>query len=187
MEYLIGDVQGCDDALGRLLRKIDFSPSRDRLLVLGDLVNRGPASLATLRRLRALGSAATGLLGNHDLHLLAVAHGVRPAHRSDTLASILDSAQRDAWLDWGRSRPLAVRFSGWLCVHAGVPPQWDADRTLSLADELHALLRGSDLTQFLPTMYGNETRAVGGFYRSRQRSRAPAPHDSPGPCESGRD
>jgi bis(5'-nucleosyl)-tetraphosphatase (symmetrical) len=156
MEYLIGDVQGCDGALGRLLQAIDFSPSRDRVLVLGDLVNRGPASLPALRRLRDLGSSAVCLLGNHDLHLLAVAHGARRAHRSDTLAPILAAPDRDAWLDWVRSRPLAARFAGWLCVHAGVPPQWDAERTLSLAAELHTMLTGTDLAEFLPTMYGNE-------------------------------
>ena len=86
MHYLVGDLQGCCDALDRLLAEIDFSPSRDRLSLLGDLVNRGPQSLQVLQRLSGLGDAATCLLGNHDLHLLAVAHGVRSAHRSDTLA-----------------------------------------------------------------------------------------------------
>jgi bis(5'-nucleosyl)-tetraphosphatase (symmetrical) len=156
MDYLIGDVQGCDGALGRLLDVLGFSPSRDRLLVLGDLVNRGPASLATLRRLRGLGSSAVCLLGNHDLHLLAVAHGVRPAHRSDTLDDILQAPDRDEWLDWVRARPLSASFAGWLCVHAGVPPQWDAAQTLALGRELQALLGSSDLAEFLPTMYGNE-------------------------------
>ena len=89
MQYLVGDVQGCRDALDRLLAEIGFSPSRDRLVVLGDLVNRGPDSTGVLDRLRRLGSAATCLLGNHDLHLLAVAHGVRPAHRRDTIGELL--------------------------------------------------------------------------------------------------
>ena len=158
MEYLVGDVQGCDDALARLLAEIGFSPSRDHLTVLGDLVNRGPQSLAVLQRLRALGDAATCLLGNHDLHLLAVAQGVRPMHRSDTVAGILQSAERDALLDWLRRRPLACTSSGWLCVHAGVVPQWDAATTLALAAEVEALLRGPDLADFLPRMYGNEPR-----------------------------
>ena len=112
--------------LGRLLAELGFSPSRDRLTVLGDLVNRGPQSLAVLRRMRGLGDAAEALLGNHDLHLLAVAHGVRPEHKSDTLREILDAPDRAAWIDWLRQRPLALLREGWLCVHAGVPPAWTA-------------------------------------------------------------
>ncbi len=156
MDYLIGDVQGCDAALGELLSRLDFSPSRDHLVLLGDLVNRGPASLAVLRRLMALGAAATCVLGNHDLHLLAVAQGVRPAQRSDTLADILRAPDREACLHWLRQARLAVRHQGWLCVHAGVLPAWDTDTTLALAAEVEALLRGPDLADFLPQMYGNQ-------------------------------
>ena len=152
----MGDVQGCCDALERMLTTIAFSPSRDRLFVLGDLVNRGPRSLDTLRRLRGLGSAATCLLGNHDLHLLAVAHGVRPEHRSDTLREILDAPDREDWLDWLRQRPLAVHEAGWLMVHAGVVPQWDLATTLQLAGELQRKFSGPDLGAFLTVMYGNE-------------------------------
>jgi bis(5'-nucleosyl)-tetraphosphatase (symmetrical) len=156
MLHLIGDVQGCDAALQRLLDEIGFSPSRDRLVLLGDLVNRGPASLAVLRRLAALGSAATCLLGNHDLHLLAVAHGVRPLHRGDTFGDVLAAPDAAAWVDWVRAQPLAHLEAGWLCVHAGVVPQWDTAQTLALAAELHALLRGPDLPGFLRVMYGND-------------------------------
>jgi bis(5'-nucleosyl)-tetraphosphatase (symmetrical) len=156
MHYLIGDLQGCCDAFDRLLAEIGFSPSRDSLTVLGDLVNRGPQSLAVLERVRGLGAAADALLGNHDLHLLAVAHGVRPAHASDTLGEILDSPERDAWLEWLRARPLALERHGWLCVHAGVNPAWTSFQTLALAAEVEALLRGPDLGAFLPQMYGNE-------------------------------
>lgn len=156
MDYLVGDVQGCCDALDRLLAEIDFSPSRDHLVALGDLVNRGPQSLDTLKRLRDMGDAATCLLGNHDLHLLAVAHGVRKQRRDDTLDDILDSKKREQWLDWLRQRRLAHRHEGWLLVHAGVVPQWDAGTTLALAAEIEALLRGPDLPQFLQGMYGNE-------------------------------
>ena len=171
MVYLMGDVQGCDAALGALLDDIAFSPSRDHLVVLGDLVNRGPASLAVLQRLHALGNAATCLLGNHDLHLLAVAYGVRAAHRSDTLGEILASPQRAMWLEWLRARPLACRVEGWLCVHAGVLPQWDGAMTLALAAEVQALLTSQALGDFLPQMYGNEPRqwsdALAGADRAR--------------------
>jgi bis(5'-nucleosyl)-tetraphosphatase (symmetrical) len=156
MDYLLGDLQGCCDALDELLDQIAFSPSRDRLFVLGDLVNRGPRSLATLQRLRGLGGAAHCLLGNHDLHLLAVAHGVRPAHRSDTFSDILDSPDRDAWVDWIRHRRMAMHEAGWLMVHAGVVPQWDLATTLQLAGEVERHLQGPDLPAFLHVMYGNE-------------------------------
>jgi bis(5'-nucleosyl)-tetraphosphatase (symmetrical) len=156
MHYLIGDLQGCCDAFERLLAEIGFSPSRDSLTVLGDLVNRGPQSLAVLRRMRALGAAAEALLGNHDLHLLAVAEGVRPEHRSDTLREILDAPDREAWIEWVRARPLALERHGWLCVHAGVAPAWTAFKTLALAAEVEAMLRGPDLAGFLPRMYGNQ-------------------------------
>ena len=158
MNYLVGDIQGCAAALERLLATIAFSPSRDRLYVLGDLVNRGPASLATLRRLRGLGSAATCVLGNHDWHLLAVATGVRPRHRSDTLDEILDAPDRDAWIEWLRQRPMAVHEAGWLMLHAGVVPAWDLALTLELAGELARELRSAPLREFLDAMFGNEPR-----------------------------
>jgi bis(5'-nucleosyl)-tetraphosphatase (symmetrical) len=156
MDYLIGDLQGCCGAFEQLLSQLDFSPSRDRLWVLGDLVNRGPASLATLQRLRALGPAATCLLGNHDLHLLAVAAGVRKPHRSDTLNDILTAPDRDDWLWWLRQRRVAVHDVGWLMVHAGVVPQWNVATTLQLAAEVEAHLQSDDLHDFLHVMYGNQ-------------------------------
>jgi bis(5'-nucleosyl)-tetraphosphatase (symmetrical) len=156
MIYLLGDLQGCCDALDRMLAKVDFSASRDHLFALGDLVNRGPRSLATLQRLRDLGNSATCLLGNHDLHLLATAHGVRPLHRSDTLQEVLDAPDRDQWLDWLRHRRMAVSAHGWLMVHAGVPPQWDLETTLQLAAEVEQKLQGNELPDFLHAMYGNE-------------------------------
>ena len=156
MIYLVGDLQGCCDALDRLLAKIDFSPSRDRLYVLGDLVNRGPCSLQVLQRLIGMGDAATCLLGNHDLHLMAVAQGVRPQHRSDTLSPILESPDCDALIDWVRTRRLAVHAEGWLMVHAGVAPQWDLALTLQLAAEVEAELASPQWSEFLQVMYGNE-------------------------------
>ncbi len=156
MIYLAGDLQGCCDPLERLLQTLDFSPSRDHIFFLGDLVNRGPDSLGVLRRLRGLEGAATCLLGNHDLHLLALAYGVRKPNRSDTLDAILQAPDRDEWLDWLRQRPLAVHAHGWLMVHAGVLPQWDAAQTVALAGEVEAVMRGPAVGEFFSRMYANE-------------------------------
>jgi len=154
--YLIGDVQGCDAALGRLLEKIDFSASRDTLYLLGDLVNRGPASGAVLRRLIGYAESAKSLLGNHDLSLLAVAHGRRPPHRNDTMDKVLLAKDRDELLEWLRWQRMAIRAHGLLMVHGGVLPQWDVTQTLMLAAEVEAALRGPGLVDFLSQMYGNE-------------------------------
>lgn len=154
--YLIGDVQGCDAPLARLLRKIGFSPSRDTLYLLGDLVNRGPASAAVLRRLMAYGDAAHCLLGNHDLSLLAVAHGYRAPHRNDTMDDILRAPDREAMLDWLRHRSMGWHTHGLLMVHGGVLPQWDLAQTLALAGEVEAVLRGPQLQDFLAHMWGNQ-------------------------------
>ncbi|MBC7716961.1 MAG: symmetrical bis(5'-nucleosyl)-tetraphosphatase [Pseudorhodobacter sp.] len=156
MHYLMGDVQGCCSALDALLEKVGFSKSRDHLTVLGDLVNRGPRSLATLQRLRGLEASATCLLGNHDLHLLAASHGVRKPSKGDTLTEILDAPDVDALIDWLRHRPLAVQAEGWLCVHAGVVPQWTVTTTLKMAEEVEQQLRGPNWSDFLKVMYGNE-------------------------------
>jgi bis(5'-nucleosyl)-tetraphosphatase (symmetrical) len=153
--YLIGDVQGCDAALGQLLAEIDFSPSRDQLVLLGDLVNRGPDSLAVLRRLRALGDAAQCLLGNHDLHALAVACGARAAHKSDTLAELLQALDAPELLDWLRWRELAILRDGILMVHAGVLPGWDAPQLIALSAECMPAIRSKDSKNFFQSMYGN--------------------------------
>ncbi len=154
--YCIGDLQGCDAPFARLLEKIDFSPSRDTLYLVGDLVNRGPDSLAVLRRVRDLGNSAHSLLGNHDLHLLAVAAGVRPPNRKDTLEGILHASDRDGLLGWLRERPLALSAHGWLMVHAGVLPAWTASKTLALAGEVEAALHRPDHIDFLVAMYGSQ-------------------------------
>lgn len=161
--YLIGDVQGCDSALQRLLDTLDFSPSRDTLYLLGDLVNRGPDSLGVLRRLMRYGSAAQCLLGNHDLNLLAVAHGVRNLHPKDTLGAILAAPDRAALLHWLRHQHMALwlaREAGpVLMVHAGVLPQWTAAQTLALAGEVQAVLQGEQAGELLRHMYGNTPAA----------------------------
>jgi len=172
MHFLIGDLQGCREAFDRLLDEIGFSPSRDRLHVLGDLVNRGPDSLGVLQRLRALDDAAVYLLGNHDLHLLVVAAGVRRAHRGDTLQAVLASPEREALLRWLRQGLLADRAHGWLLVHAGVPPQWDAAQTLALAGEVQALLRDDEaFAAFVPRMYGDLPARWDDSLRGEARSR----------------
>jgi bis(5'-nucleosyl)-tetraphosphatase (symmetrical) len=157
--YWVGDVQGCDGPLGRLLEKVDFSASRDTLVVLGDLVNRGPASEPVLRRLMAMGNAVQCVLGNHDLHLLAVAAGAGRLKPMDTLKGILQAPDRDALLDWLRHQRMVVWTNGVLSVHAGVLPSWSLAQTLALATEVESVLRGPDLNDFLHQMYGNEPAA----------------------------
>ena len=153
--YCIGDLQGCNDALQRLLHKLDFSPSRDTVYVLGDLVNRGPDSLGVLRSLHALGDAAQCLLGNHDLNLLGIRQGLRKPHRGDTVQEVLDAPDSETLLDWLRHRRMAIFEHGWLMVHAGVLPQWTTAQTMALAGEVEQALRGPDLAGFLNGMYGN--------------------------------
>jgi bis(5'-nucleosyl)-tetraphosphatase (symmetrical) len=154
--YLIGDIQGCDQALARLLSHIGFSASRDTLYVLGDLVNRGPHSSAVLRRLMRLEGAARCVLGNHDLHLLAVAYGVRAQRKDDTLAELLQSSDSAALVQWLRHQPLALFEHHCLMVHAGVLPDWSVNKTLRLAAEVEVALRASDFRDFLRDMYGSQ-------------------------------
>ncbi|MES2151388.1 MAG: symmetrical bis(5'-nucleosyl)-tetraphosphatase [Pseudomonadota bacterium] len=158
--YAIGDLQGCAHESQVLLNRIaEDAGGAARILFVGDLVNRGPESLAALRRVRALNLAGAGqveaLLGNHDLHTLAVAAGVQPLSKGDTLDAILDAPDRDALIGWLRQRPLAMMAEGHLLVHAGVLPQWSAAQTMALAGEVEAVLRGPGWRDFLAHMYGN--------------------------------
>jgi len=157
--YCIGDIQGCDSALGRLLDEIGFSASRDTVYLLGDLVNRGPESAAVLRRCMQQGDALRPLLGNHDLHLLAAAHGARKPSRKDTLEQVLKADDRDAMLDWLRRQPLMRTHlhagERLAMVHAGLLPAWTVDEALALASEVQQVLRGPGLSDFLHQMYGN--------------------------------
>lgn len=153
--YLIGDLQGCDAPFQRLLQMLDFSPSRDTLYLLGDLVNRGPDSLGVLRRLSVLGDAAQCLLGNHDLHALAVRHGVHTTKRHDTLQTLLAAEDSAHLFEWLRHRPMAIHAHGWLMVHAGILPQWTTAQTLVLAAEVESVLRGPNVKQHLADMYAN--------------------------------
>lgn len=153
--FAIGDIQGCVESLDALLQQIHLQCATPELIFLGDLVNRGPHSLETLRKIRAMGNAAKVVLGNHDLHLLAVACGIRKPHRSDTLDAILRAPDRDELLDWLRGQPLACFENDCLFVHAGVVPQWNAQQTLALSQEVETVLRGPDWMNFLREMYGN--------------------------------
>jgi bis(5'-nucleosyl)-tetraphosphatase (symmetrical) len=169
--YAIGDIQGCHAEFRELLSLIDFAPARDRLWLTGDLVNRGPDSLAVLRDVKAFGDAAVTVLGNHDLHLLTVAAGHRLSHRDDTLAPLLAAPDRDELLDWLARRPLAVAADGMLMVHAGVLPQWSAQRVLELAGEVEAVLATDAREPFLRVLYGDEPHTwrddLEGFERLR--------------------
>jgi len=154
--YAIGDLQGCYQSLLSLLERIDAATPHAKLIFVGDLVNRGPDSLATLRLIRSLGDRAQTVLGNHDLHLLAAAHGIRKLHRNDTLAQVLKAPDCEELLDWLRHRPLALFEDGHLLLHAGVLPQWSATKTLELAREVEAVLGGPDWLAFLREMYGDQ-------------------------------
>ena len=156
--YAIGDLQGCAERLDALLEKIEAQDPHAQLIFVGDLVNRGPDSLGTLRKIRALGSRARVVLGNHDLHLLAIANGIRQPNRSDTINAILAAPDREILLDWLRKQPLALQEEGYLLVHAGVLPQWQSAQVLTLAREVEAQLQSDDWVGFLRDMYGNEPR-----------------------------
>ncbi|HET7810873.1 MAG TPA: symmetrical bis(5'-nucleosyl)-tetraphosphatase [Steroidobacteraceae bacterium] len=156
--YAIGDVQGCCDELKALLQRCDFSADRDEIWFVGDLVNRGPKSLETLRFVRALGANATVVLGNHDLHLLALAFGSRRKVKDgDTLAPVLGAPDRDQLLEWLLGRPLAVfdEPRGDLLVHAGLAPEWTPRFAAKLAREVEAVLR-DDPRALFDAMYGNK-------------------------------
>lgn len=153
--YAIGDVQGCYDEMRRLLDTAGFEPARDQLWLVGDLVNRGPHSLEVLRFVRSLGDHAVTVLGNHDLHLLVVAAGVRKPHPEDTLDAVLRAPDRDELLDWLRRQRLMHAGGGYAMVHAGLLPQWTVERALGLAAEAESALRGDAHGEFLNRMYGN--------------------------------
>ena len=152
--YAIGDVQGCFDSLQRLLEVLRFEAGRDRLWFAGDLVNRGPRSLETLRFVRGLGERAVTVLGNHDLHLLGVACGARKLKAGDTLTDVLEAPDRDDLIVWLRRRPLLHRDAGHgvTMVHAGLPPQWTLSAALACAATVEDALRGADLERVLRQM-----------------------------------
>lgn len=156
--YAVGDIQGCHTELVNLLESLKFNPASDVLWFVGDLVNRGPDSLEVLRLVKSLGDAAITVLGNHDLHLLAVSEGVAELNSSDTLEEILTAPDRDELLFWLRSQQLLHASGDHVLVHAGLLPQWSAAKAASLSREAEAALRGSDYVEFLEKMYGNKPR-----------------------------
>jgi bis(5'-nucleosyl)-tetraphosphatase (symmetrical) len=157
--YAIGDVQGCMRELEALLEACSFDKAIDRLWFVGDLVNRGPASLEVLRFVKDLGNSATVVLGNHDLHLLCVAEGFARPRADDTLEEVLNAPDRDALLQWLRSRQILHAEDGAVLVHAGLLPQWTVSKALALAGEVEAALRGADFRECLSRLYGSEPRA----------------------------
>ena len=152
--YAVGDVQGCAPSLKALLKKV---PKESKMIFLGDLVNRGPDSLGTLRQLKTLQEAgrAECILGNHDLHLLAIDAGIRKTKGLDTVANILKAPDRRELINWLRKRPLALSNGNVLTVHAGVLPQWDLQQTIECAQEVEKALRSKSYKDFLGNMYGN--------------------------------
>ncbi|QSA96718.1 symmetrical bis(5'-nucleosyl)-tetraphosphatase [Methylococcus sp. EFPC2] len=153
--YAIGDIQGCLAELHDLLALIRFDPAQDRLWFTGDLVNRGPDSLETLRFIKGLGGAAAAVLGNHDLHLLAVASGASRVKRKDTFAAVLSAPDRDELLDWLRRLPLLYGDGAFYLIHAGLPPQWSLEDAIRYAGEVENLLSGEAYAEFFPHMYGD--------------------------------
>lgn len=172
--YAIGDIQGCFSQLQRLLEHIRFDPESDRLWFTGDLVNRGPQSLEVLRFVKGLGERAVTVLGNHDLHLIAIAHGFTSPRPKDTLDALLQAPDRDELIDWLITRPLLHldRQLDYLMIHAGLPPQWDVDEALARAREVEEVLRGRQrVGDYLAQMYGDEpaqwSPELGGMNRLR--------------------
>lgn len=154
--YAIGDLQGCLAPLERLVESMAFDPARDRLWFVGDLVNRGPDSLACLRFVKSLGSTAVTVLGNHDLHLLCVAEGIEKARPRDTLEAVLAAPDRDELVDWLRRRPLMHVEGAFALVHAGLVPEWTVAQARSLAGEVETVLQGPGWHRFLTRLYGNQ-------------------------------
>jgi bis(5'-nucleosyl)-tetraphosphatase (symmetrical) len=153
--YAIGDLQGCFLTLQALLAKIKFDANTDRLWFVGDLVNRGAGSFECLRFVKSLGDRAVVVLGNHDLHLLAIAEGVAKTKALDTLDEVLNAPDRDALLDWLRRQKLLHVEGKFAMVHAGLLPQWNWSQSRALAGEVEEMLRGKHYRHFLESMYGN--------------------------------
>ena len=154
--YAIGDIQGCYDDLLRLLDTISFNENSDQLWFAGDLVNRGPKSLETLRFVKSLGNAAVTVLGNHDMHLLAASCLPKVADKKSTLCPVLEAPDRDELINWLRHQVLFHHNEDFCLLHAGLPPQWDFKTTKKMANLVEKTLRSDDYPLFLKQMYGNK-------------------------------
>ena len=155
--YAIGDIQGCMDALRRLLDRISFNPVEDRLWFVGDLVNRGPDSLGVLRFVKQLGTSAVTVLGNHDIHLLALWSHITQPGRKDTLQPILSAPDAEELVHWLRHRPLLHAEAGYVMIHAGMLPSWSISQACALAHEVEAALQGDNFQDILPSIYFRKT------------------------------
>jgi bis(5'-nucleosyl)-tetraphosphatase (symmetrical) len=153
--YAIGDIQGCYHAFEALLARLKFNPNHDRLWLVGDLINRGSGSLEILRWCYTHQSSVRVVLGNHDLHALAVVHGVKSAHKSDTLKSSIEAPDSEVLYTWLRQQPLVWYEHGYAMLHAGLLPQWTIQTALTLVNEVERVLQGPDYIDFLHHMYGN--------------------------------
>jgi bis(5'-nucleosyl)-tetraphosphatase (symmetrical) len=153
--YAIGDIQGCFDGFLRILDMVGFDPDKDCLISTGDLVNRGSQSLETLRFCYELGDSFQMVLGNHDLHLLAIGHGHRAPTKYDTLDSVLSAPDRHELFDWLKRQPFLIDFGPYTIVHAGIPPQWSLETTRLLANELSEVLLSPQSGTFFENMYCN--------------------------------
>ena len=154
--YAIGDLHGCHAEFVALLDQLSFNPARDTLWLVGDLINRGPASLECLREVRALGSAARTVLGNHDFHLLVVARGGGKLKKNDTMGDILSAPDREAFLDWLQSLPLSIREGDTVMTHAGLLPHWSVTQAEALGQEVQKVLASETSGQFFTRLFGNQ-------------------------------
>lgn len=153
--YVVGDIQGCYQPLRKLLDKICFDPSVDRLISVGDLVNRGPHNLETMRFCKDLGNSFEMVLGNHDLHLLAIAEGVREPSKKDTIGDVLEAHDAEDLLQWLRYQPLLLTVNNYHIVHAGIPPIWSLEQAHQLANEVTAVIQSDQRRLYFEAMYGD--------------------------------
>ena len=171
--YAIGDIQGCYTELQNLLNEINFNEKNDQLWFAGDLVNRGPKSLQTLRFIKSLGASAKIVLGNHDLHLIAASKNIRPISNKDTIKEILIADDADELINWLKSRPLLLTDTdlGFTMVHAGIAPQWSLDAAKNFAKECESILQNEKIDDFLMHMYGDTPNiwsdSIEGYARQR--------------------
>ena len=169
--YIVGDIQGCYDPLVALLDKVSFDATKDKLISVGDLVNRGTQNLETLRYCRSLGSSFQMVLGNHDLHLLAIAEGIREPTSKDTIQDILNAPDLDELMQWLRTQPLLLEISGYHVVHAGIPHIWSIEKAYQLANEVSDIIQSEQRRLYFQHMYGNNPKVWSNALQGPERWR----------------